>query len=113
MPGALDAVKAWVGEGIRVGIVSYKPLPVIQIVLEGIGLSSFLSVLRAPPLDEPPKTKGILLREALEALRPFRAQPVYIGDHVDDETAAGEVGTDFIRYPDSSWQEIQGIVLGY
>ena len=99
MPGALDAIEAWIDNGIRVGIVSYKPLPVLQVVLEGIGLTPLLSVLRAPPLDEPPETKGVLLRDGLEALSPFRAQPVYIGDHQDDETAAEEVGVDFIRFP--------------
>lgn len=112
MPGALDAIEAWIDNGIRVGIVSYKPLPVLQVVLGGLGLTPLLSVLRAPPLDEPPQTKAVLLRDALEALRPFRAQPVYIGDHQDDETAAVEVGVDFIRYPDRSWQQIQGIVVG-
>lgn len=70
-----------------------------------------MDYLRPPPLDEPPDTKGILLREALEALRPFRAQAVYIGDHQDDEAAADEVNVDFIRYPDMAWSDIQRKIL--
>lgn len=112
MPGALETIRSWVDDGIRVGVVSYKPHPVIEVVLEGVGLAPFLSVLRAPPLDNPPPTKGLLLQDALDALRPFEARPVYIGDHPDDETAAQEVAIDFIRYPDLTWPDIHQTVLG-
>lgn len=112
MPDALDAVKAWTHEGIRVGIVSYKPLPLIKSILYGLGLSSYMSVLRAPPIGVPPRSKTALLVDALNELQPHQARPVFIGDHLDDELAAAEAGIDFIRYPDSSWSDIQLAVLG-
>lgn len=45
-------------------------------------------------------------------LQPFRARPVFIGDHDADEHAASECGIDFIRYPDLSWPEIAEKVVG-
>lgn len=58
MPGAMDAVKAWTVGGIRVGVVSYKPLPILEEILEGIGLTPYLSVLKAPPVGDPPGSKS-------------------------------------------------------
>lgn len=110
MPGVFEAVEAWRAAGIRVGVVSYKPLPILEQILAGIGLTSYLSVIRAPELGNPPDSKTALLQDALAELTAFRAQPVFIGDHSDDARAAHEVGIDFIRYPDRPWQEIQEIV---
>lgn len=112
MPDAKVAMEAWARKGIRVGIVSYKPLPILEAILDGMGLAADLSVVRSPEVGNPPKTKTALLEDALDELTPFHAQPVFIGDHSDDERAAQEVGVDFIRYPDRSWQEIQAIVMG-
>lgn len=106
MPGAMETVKAWTAEGIRIGIVSYKPLPILEEILEGIGLAPYLSVLKAPPVSEPPDSKTELLQEALDDLAPFKRRPLFIGDHDADEHAARECGVDFIRYPDISWSQI-------
>lgn len=112
MPGAQEAIEAWASQEIRVGIVSYKPLPILEAILNSLDLTSYLSVVRAPEAGHPPDSKTALLLDALDELTPFRSRPVFIGDHADDERAADEAGVDFIRYPDSSWQEIQGIVHG-
>lgn len=112
MPDAQKAIDAWTSKGIRVGVVSYKPLALLQVILTGMGLASCLSVVRAPEIANPLDSKTELLRDALTELMPFRAQPLFVGDHSDDARAAQEAGVDFIRYPDRSWHEIQGIVLG-
>ena len=111
MPGAGKAIETWRSRGIRVGIVSYKPLPILQVILDGMGLSPNLSVVKAPDIGNPPESKTALLEEALSQLRPHGARPLFIGDHPADESAAREAGVDFIRYPDRSWLEIQKIVL--
>lgn len=112
MPGAMEAVEAWRAAGIRVGVVSYKPLPIIEQIIEGIGLAPYLSVVKAPPVGEPPDSKTALLQGALDELRPFKARPVFIGDHDADARAAKECGIDFIRYPDVSWSEVATRVAG-
>lgn len=112
MPNAQQAIEAWAKHGIRVGIVSYKPLPILEAILGAMGLTTCLAVVRAPEVGSPPDSKTALLKDALEELTPFRAQPVFIGDHADDARAAQEAEVCFIRYPDRSWQEIQGMVLG-
>lgn len=112
MPGAHIAIKTWTSLGIRVGIVSYKPLPILETILDGLGLTSYLSTVHAPEVGKPPDSKTALLNHALNEMSPFHARPVFIGDHLDDERAAEEAGVDFIRYPNRSWPEIQEIVQG-
>jgi phosphoglycolate phosphatase-like HAD superfamily hydrolase len=91
MPDALPTIKAFHESGIRVGVVSYKPLPLIEAIIDGMGLARYLSVVRAPSLGNPPGSKTRLLLDTIEHLRPFRSQPLFIGDHDDDGQAAKEV----------------------
>jgi phosphoglycolate phosphatase len=112
MPDALSAIRAFHDSGIRVGVVSYKPLPLLEAIMEGMDLARYLSVVRAPTIGDPPESKTRLLLEAIDHLRPFRSEPLFIGDHDDDEQAAKEAAIEFIRYPERSWAEIREIVLG-
>jgi phosphoglycolate phosphatase len=112
MPNALATIESWHRTGIRIGVVSYKPLPVLKTVVQGLGLDRYLSVIRAPDIGKPPPSKNGLLREAVNALLPLRGKPLFIGDHHDDELAARDAGVDFIPYPKHSWLDIRRKVSG-
>ena len=75
-PGATDAVAFVRGLGLRVGLASSSPLPIIHAVLERLGLR--FSVVRSgetEPLSKP--HPGIFLRAALELDVPARACVVF------------------------------------
>lgn len=57
MPGVKEAVESWRAADIRLGVVSYKPLPIVEQIIEGVGLTSYLSEVKAPAVSEPPERR--------------------------------------------------------
>jgi len=112
MPGAREALTEFDAEGVQIGIVTNKPLPLIESILEGLSLSPLIDAVSAPALDAPATSKSLLLRSALTDLSPRSSLPIYIGDHDEDEQAAHQVGIRFLRFPESTWAEIRAEVLG-
>jgi phosphoglycolate phosphatase len=110
MPGAEIVIPELVGAGVAVGVATIKPQPIAAVVLDMIGLRRCVSALHGRSDDMDPRTKTDLVRGALDELP--GSQPLYVGDHANDELAARELGIPFLRYPDSSWNEIRAAVLG-
>ena len=64
---------------------------------------------REPPGDG--RTKGQLLKDSLDGLRPFRGIPLYIGDHLDDRAASLACAVEFVKYGPATWDRILELVL--
>lgn len=106
MPSADDAVRAFSEAGARLGVVTYKPTPLAEVVLAGAGLRSLFDLVVGTIPGEASRCKAELLQEALIALRPFRRVPVYVGDHAEDREAAARCGVAFIAYGPNNWRDI-------
>lgn len=108
MPGADVVLKELAGAGVAIGIATIKPQGIAELVLDTIGLHDCVSKLCGRRDDFDERTKTDLLREAAQLAG---SSPVYIGDHDNDERAAGELGIRFFRYPETSWDAMRSIVL--
>lgn len=106
MPSADDAVRAFSNAGAKLGVVTYKPTPLAEVVLGGTGLLSLFDLVVGTIPREAPRSKAELLEEALTALRPHRRAPVYVGDHAEDREAAAHCGVAFLAYGPNNWPEI-------
>jgi phosphoglycolate phosphatase len=110
MPGADAVIPELTAAGVRVGVATIKPEPIARLVLETIGLSKHVAVLRARSDDMDPRTKTDLVREASAALP--GPSPLYVGDHDNDELAARELGIRFLRFPQTSWEDVRVAIYG-
>jgi len=108
MPGATAVLAELAGRGIAIGIATIKPEPIATIVLDTIGVRSYVSALHARSDDLDPRTKTDLVRAAASELG---SDAIYTGDHDNDERAAKALGIPFLRYPDNSWDAIRAAVL--
>jgi phosphoglycolate phosphatase len=111
MPGADAAIRAFSEEGAILGVVTYKPKALAEEVLQGTGLRRLFHLVLGTTPRETPRSKGELLHEALEALRPHRRAPVYVGDHAEDRDAAAHNGVAFLPYGPNDWRDIMRLVL--
>jgi len=109
MPGAAVVLRELASSGVKIGVATIKPEPIAKIVLDAIGLSDVVHVLHARADDMDPRTKTDLLREAHAELG--GDDPLYVGDHDNDEAAARALGIPFLWYPANSWDTIRTAVL--
>jgi phosphoglycolate phosphatase len=109
MPGADIVIPELADAGVAVGVATIKPEPIATVVLDVIGLRRCVSALHARSDDMDPRTKTDLVRGALHELP--GQEPIYVGDHDNDELAARELGIPFLRYPENSWNDIRAAVL--
>jgi phosphoglycolate phosphatase len=109
MPGADAVIREAHDAGIRVGVATIKPQWAAERVIDEIGLSDCIDVVRGRSDDLDGRTKTDLLRLVHEDLP--GARPLYVGDHDNDELAAAELGIPFVRYPDHSWEQIRAALL--
>ncbi len=109
MPGAHDTIRELTAAGVQVGVATIKPEPIARLVLEAIGLHECVAAVHARNDDLDPRTKIDLVRAALAELD--GSNPLYIGDHDNDEQAARDLGIAFLRYPDTSWSDVRATVL--
>jgi phosphoglycolate phosphatase-like HAD superfamily hydrolase len=110
MPGAEIVIPELAAAGVAIGVATIKPKFIAKVVLRTIGLGTHIHALHARADDMDPRTKTDLVRGALAELP--GSEPLYVGDHDNDELAARELGIPFLRYPDVSWNEIRTAVLG-
>lgn len=110
MPGADVVLPALVGAGVQIGVATIKPQGIAELVLRTIGLDECVSCVHGRLDDFDPRRKTDLLRNAAAELE--GSNPLYVGDHDNDEQAARDLGIPFLRYPDSSWDEIRLVLSG-
>jgi phosphoglycolate phosphatase-like HAD superfamily hydrolase len=111
MPAAETAVRSFSEAGASLAVVTYKPTTLAESVLAGTGLRGYFGVVLGTALRDDLRTKADLLLEAVEALRPHRLSPVYVGDHPEDEAAAVACGIAFVAYGPNQWTDIMKLVL--
>jgi phosphoglycolate phosphatase len=110
MPGADVVLRELADRGVPVGVATIKPQALAEMVLDTIGLRDCVTAIHGRTDDLDPRTKTDLLRALRVELAGDR--PLYVGDHDNDEVAAGELSIPFLRYPDHSWDDIRNAVLG-
>lgn len=105
-PGARDALATLMEKGIPVAVATYKLMSLATASLEAAGLEGLVTAVvgRGSPKDD--RTKGELILEVLRLLAPHGGRPVYIGDHDEDEVAAGAAGVSFLRYGPLTWSAL-------
>ena len=108
MPGAEIVLPELAARGVAIGVATIKPEPIAALVLETIGLRSYVTALHGRADDMDPRTKTDLLKAAASELG---SDAVYTGDHDNDAAAAAALGSPFLRYPDNSWDDIRTAVL--
>jgi len=111
MPGAHEVLEEVHRMRIPIGIVTIKPQGIADLVLAAAGVHSFVSVVLGRTDDLDPRTKADLLREALDHPELQGPDPLYLGDHDNDEVAANDLDVPFLRYPDHSWAEIREAIF--
>lgn len=109
MPGADLVLRELASSGVKIGVATIKPEPIAKIVLDVLGLSDAVHALHARADDMDPRTKTDLLRDAFDELG--GDDPLYVGDHANDERAARELGIPFLWYPANSWDRVRSAVL--
>jgi phosphoglycolate phosphatase-like HAD superfamily hydrolase len=109
MPGADVVLRELASSGVTVGIATIKPQDIAQLVLETIGVADAVHALHGRADDMDPRTKTDLLRDAWHELG--GDDPLYVGDHDNDERAARELGIPFLWYPANDWATIRSAVL--
>ena len=109
MPGADVVLRELASSGVKIGVATIKPQPIAQLVLETLRLEHAVHALHGRADDLDPRTKTDLLRDAFEELG--GDEPLYVGDHDNDERAAAELGIPFLWYPANGWNEIRSAVL--
>lgn len=109
MPGADLVLRELASSGVKIGVATIKPEPIAQMVLDVLGLSDCVHALHARADDMDMRTKTDLVREAWAELG--GDEPLYVGDHANDERAARELGIPFLWYPENSWDAIRSAVL--
>ena len=112
MPSVRRALGRMKDAGVRLGVATYKPEPLAQVILDATRLFPFFSVLRGRRLDvEDERPKAAILADAIGALGATPAECVYVGDHAEDASAAQSVGTAFLLYGPLDWSGIAAAVL--
>ncbi|MEX2395062.1 MAG: HAD hydrolase-like protein [Actinomycetota bacterium] len=110
MPGADVVIRELADQGILVGIATIKPQYAAELVLETLGIRDLVHSLHGRTDDADPRTKTDLLRLARDELA--GDHPLYVGDHSNDEIAAGNLDIPFLWHPENSWDVIRAAVLG-
>jgi phosphoglycolate phosphatase len=108
MPGAETVIPELARAGVRIGVATIKPEPIATLVLDTIGLRSYITAIHARSDDMDPRTKTDLVRSAVAELG---HDAIYTGDHDNDEQAAAALGLTFLPYPQTSWTAIRDAVL--
>jgi phosphoglycolate phosphatase-like HAD superfamily hydrolase len=103
-------IRELAGAGVRVGVATIKPQPMAELVLSTLGLRDAVAALHGRADDVDPRTKTDLLRAAAADLP--GPSPLYVGDHDNDEQAAAALGIPFLRFPQSSWNDVRKAILG-
>lgn len=112
MPGAVEVLDEIRDAGVPAGIVTLKPTNVAMWVIDGLRLDRFFATVLGRVDDFDTRSKGDLLREALDEPGLAGPAPLYVGDQSSDEDAARENGVPFLCFPDVSWPDIRRRVLG-
>lgn len=112
--GALEAVAALRGAGIRVAACTYTPGPVAVAMLDRAGFGElFELVVGALPSGVDHRMKHELLKETLDLAGVPAAAALYVGDHDLDEHAAKAAGMAFARVGPGfqTWSDVTQLVI--
>jgi phosphoglycolate phosphatase len=86
--GIIDLLDDLVGSDRIVGMVTSKPLPFVELVIDHVGLQTEFATISAASLDGSIAEKADLLERALRMLRVDAADAVMIGDREFDVAGA-------------------------
>lgn len=99
-PGMAEALQTLVMRGHTMQIVTAKPAPAAQRVVEHFAIGHHFVALHGPPLDQRGCDKADLVAAALRRIDGQRARTLMIGDRRDDMLAARAHG---VRAVGAGW----------
>lgn len=94
-PGAEDLLNALHGKGVKLAVVSSKPGPILEKILERQGVAHLFDFIIGADAVEKPKPDPAGIYAALKATGLAKEQILYCGDTVIDAGAAQNAGVDF------------------
>lgn len=103
MPGAAESIGELYRAGVTMAVVTYKPLPYAERMLDATGLRRYFRVVVGRAMGADGRSKAYLIGEALNSLSASSGLPVYIGDHEEDRRAANEAAIHFLQYGPDDW----------
>ncbi len=110
MPGAVETIGELHRAGIKMAVVTHKPLIYAEQILDATRLRRFFLVVVGQSMIGQGRSKTEMIQEALDRLgAPIR--PVYVGDHEEDERAAGEASIPFLPFRPDDWPTLKRRIL--
>ncbi|MFN3547690.1 MAG: HAD family hydrolase [Mesorhizobium sp.] len=92
LPGASECLEALAGSGVRLAVVSNKPMPFTRAICDYYGFSRHVAAVQGAEAHIPRKPAPDMLHAALGALGAGRARAVMVGDGAADVEAARAAG---------------------
>src|SRR5205823_4915349 len=92
LPGAVDALHALHGAGVRLGVCSNKPVAFTRDLLDFLGVAALFDAVLGPEDVPSPKPAPDMLRAALRRLDVAADETLYVGDMVVDIRTARAAG---------------------
>lgn len=94
-PGAKELLETLHGKGVKLAVVSSKPGPILEKILEHQGVDHLFDFIIGADAVEKPKPDPAGIYAALRATGLEKGQILYCGDTVIDAEAAKNAGVDF------------------
>lgn len=94
-PGAEELLKTLHGKGVKLAVVSSKPGPILEKILERQGVDHLFDLIIGADAVKTPKPAPDGIFAALKATGLAKDQILYCGDTVIDAQAAQNAGVDF------------------
>lgn len=86
--GVEEALSELKAHGLRLGVVTGKPVVYARPILEHFGLMEYFSGVHGPCPEDEKEDKGHLLQKALEKLEVTSGDCLYVGDRASDVRGA-------------------------
>ena len=92
LPGASECLETLAGEGVRLAVVSNKPMPFTRAICDHYGFSRHVAAVQGAEPHIRQKPAPDMLLAALDAMGAARGRAVMVGDGAADVAAARAAG---------------------
>ena len=115
MPGALDIVSAYARAGVKIAIVSNKPMDFTRTIIEAMGFAPHAAAIQGAEDHLPKKPAPDMLFAALEKTGVHSGRALMVGDSAADVEAARAAGIPVVLvrggYTSRPVEELNGDVV--